>query len=49
MHSRPHRKEILTRSYRDLGIGVAMGSPRDLPPGGATYTAEFGVRGGSGE
>jgi uncharacterized protein YkwD len=45
MHSPPHRAEILRRSFRDVGIGVVSGVPRALPPGGATYTADFGVRG----
>jgi uncharacterized protein YkwD len=44
MHSPPHRKEILTPSYRDVGLGVARGLPSSPPAGGATYTADFGVR-----
>jgi uncharacterized protein YkwD len=43
MHSPPHRRNILTRSYRHIGIGVAPGSPGPAG-GGATYTAEFGRR-----
>ena len=45
MQSPPHREEILRRSFRDVGIGVVAGVPRPLPRGGATYTADFGVRG----
>jgi uncharacterized protein YkwD len=43
MHSAPHRRNILTRSYRHIGVGVAAGSP-GTAGGGATYTAEFGRR-----
>ena len=28
MHSPPHRKAILTRSYRDVGLGVVSGIPQ---------------------
>jgi uncharacterized protein YkwD len=41
MHSPPHRRIILTRVYRVVGIGVATGTPVD-PGQGATYTADFG-------
>jgi uncharacterized protein YkwD len=44
MHSPPHRKAILTRAYRDVGVGVAAGVPSAGQAGGATYTADFGVR-----
>jgi uncharacterized protein YkwD len=44
MHSPPHRKAILTRSYREAGIGVVPGVPAQGPSGGATYTFDFGVR-----
>jgi uncharacterized protein YkwD len=44
MHSPPHRKEILEPSFREVGIGVVSGVPRAMPRGGATYTADFGVR-----
>jgi uncharacterized protein YkwD len=44
MHSPPHRKGILTRSYRDVGLGVVSGIPQPVPARGATYTADFGVR-----
>jgi hypothetical protein len=35
---------MLNPAFRDVGIGIASGVPRPLPPGGATYTADFGVR-----
>jgi uncharacterized protein YkwD len=44
MHSPPHREVILNPAFREVGIGIASGVPRPLPPGGATYTADFGVR-----
>jgi uncharacterized protein YkwD len=44
LRSPPHRRVMLTPSFRDVGIGVAQGVPRPLPRGGATYTADFGVK-----
>jgi uncharacterized protein YkwD len=44
MHSPPHRKEILTPSYRQVGIGVAGGVPSTDAADGSTFTADFGVR-----
>jgi uncharacterized protein YkwD len=42
MHSPGHRSNILHASFRDIGIGIAAGSP--LGGDGATYTTDFGVR-----
>jgi uncharacterized protein YkwD len=45
MHSTGHRHNILEPRYREIGIGVAPGTPTDaggVP--GATYTTEFGKR-----
>jgi uncharacterized protein YkwD len=44
LHSPPHRKVMLNPAYREVGIGVVTGVPRALPRGGATYTADFGVK-----
>jgi uncharacterized protein YkwD len=44
MHSPPHRENILDPKFRDLGIGVARGSPFGGHRGAATYTADFGAR-----
>ena len=44
LNSPPHREVILTAAFRDVGIGVVGGVPRELPRGGATYTADFGVK-----
>jgi uncharacterized protein YkwD len=43
MRSSGHRANILKRSYRNLGIGVHVGVPRDAGVG-ATFTIDFGVR-----
>jgi uncharacterized protein YkwD len=40
MHSPPHRSNILSRHFRDVGIGIAPGAP--VGGGGATYTTDFG-------
>jgi uncharacterized protein YkwD len=41
MHSPPHRRGILDRSFRDIGVGVAPGDPPGLG-GGATYVIDLG-------
>ncbi|HEU4701890.1 MAG TPA: CAP domain-containing protein [Conexibacter sp.] len=40
MHSPPHRANILSRNFRDIGIGIAPGAP--VGGRGATYTTDFG-------
>jgi uncharacterized protein YkwD len=42
MHSPPHRRIILTASYRDVGVGIAFAAPRRGVRRGATYVGEFG-------
>lgn len=44
MHSPEHRHNILTASYRDIGIGIALGTPVGGSMPGATYVNEFGKR-----
>lgn len=45
MHSPGHRRNILERRYRDIGIGVVSGAPQDVRGGRAgTYTTVFGQR-----
>jgi uncharacterized protein YkwD len=45
MRSPGHRANILRRQFREIGIGVVIGAPVDAYGlGGATYTADFGVR-----
>jgi uncharacterized protein YkwD len=43
--SSPHRHILLDPGYRELGVGVAAGEPRDPQSSlsGATYTVDFGV------
>jgi uncharacterized protein YkwD len=43
MHSPPHRRVILS-SYREVGIGVALGAPRAVDSPSATYTADFAAK-----
>lgn len=42
MNSPGHRANILSRSFRQIGIGIASGTPSG--GGGATYTTDFGRR-----
>jgi uncharacterized protein YkwD len=46
MASKGHRANVLRRSFREIGIGIEIGTPVELGPAvsGATYTADFGVR-----
>jgi uncharacterized protein YkwD len=43
LRSPEHRKILLRRSYREVGIGVALGGPRPQGVPKATFTADFGV------
>lgn len=43
MGSPGHRANMLSPSFRDVGVGVALGAP-GTGGGGATYTQDFGVR-----
>jgi uncharacterized protein YkwD len=40
MRSPPHRRILLGRVYRDIGVGIATGTPAGVA--GATYAAELG-------
>jgi uncharacterized protein YkwD len=42
MNSPGHRANILSRSFRAVGIGIAVGTPGG--GGGGTYTTDFGRR-----
>ena len=44
MNSPPHRKNILSRRFREVGIGVAEGAPVGGQRFGATYATNFGAR-----
>jgi uncharacterized protein YkwD len=43
MGSPPHRANILSGSFRELGVGFATGSPSDAGDRGGIYTIDFGV------
>lgn len=43
MASPPHRKNILTRRFRVVGIGIAGGVPVATQSAGSTYTTDFGT------
>jgi len=40
LDSKPHRKVMLREGYREIGIGIARGTPVGVP--GATFTADYG-------
>jgi uncharacterized protein YkwD len=44
MHSPPHKAVMLSRAYRQLGIGIALGTPDPSRPQGVTVTLDFGMR-----
>jgi uncharacterized protein YkwD len=44
MNSPPHRSTLLNGSFHDVGIGFAVGTPRDGGDPGGIYTADFGLR-----
>jgi uncharacterized protein YkwD len=45
MNSSSHREIMLSRSYRQVGVGVAIGAPvGGLGDNAAIYTADFGYR-----
>jgi uncharacterized protein YkwD len=45
MNSEGHRKNILATDYKDIGIGITMGSPSPQAKGGTTYANAFGAKG----
>jgi uncharacterized protein YkwD len=44
MASSGHRANILERRFRDVGLGLARGTPGRPRDSGMTYTVDFGVR-----
>ncbi len=44
MRSAGHRANILNTSFREVGIGLALGAPGPYGPG-ATYVTDFGAKG----
>ena len=45
MHSPGHRANILQRGFREIGVGIARGTPSRSYDDGATYATDFGTRG----
>ena len=44
MHSSGHRANILSRDFRDVGIGFSKGSPGSGRADAGIYTVDFGLR-----
>jgi uncharacterized protein YkwD len=44
LNSSEHRATMLDPEYEDLGVGVTLGAPGSGKTGGATFTADFGVK-----
>jgi uncharacterized protein YkwD len=44
MNSPGHRANILSPSFREVGIGLALGAPAGSGGPGATYATEFGAK-----
>jgi uncharacterized protein YkwD len=45
MHSPGHRRNILQRGFKEIGVGIALGTPNRSYEDGATYATDFGTRG----
>lgn len=44
MRSSGHRANILSKSFRDIGIGYSKGTVRSRKANGAVFTTDFGLR-----
>jgi uncharacterized protein YkwD len=44
MNSPPHRANILSPEFHDIGIGFSPGTPSAGNADGAIYTTDFGLR-----
>ncbi len=44
MNSPGHRANILSRAYREIGVGFSTGTPADGGEPGGIYTTDFGLR-----
>ena len=42
MHSAPHRRNMLNKRFNDVGVAVALGSPRGKNRKSITYVIDFG-------
>jgi uncharacterized protein YkwD len=43
MHSPGHRANILHGEFREMGVGITLGTPEDPRAAGTTYTVDFGA------
>jgi uncharacterized protein YkwD len=46
LHSPPHLANIVESRFREIGVGIAPGTPGILRRSGATFTADFARKGG---
>lgn len=46
MNSRSHRRILVSRRYREIGVGLSLGSPRDIQKTSVTLAINFGWRTG---
>ncbi len=44
MHSSGHRDNILSRSFKEIGVGFSVGTPGGSSAPGGIYTTDFGLR-----
>jgi uncharacterized protein YkwD len=44
MHSPPHRAVILSPRFREIGVGIALGTPTEPTTDGAVYVLDLGRR-----
>jgi uncharacterized protein YkwD len=44
MNSPPHRENLLSGDFREVGMGVVFGTPSKDAPDGVTVTTDFGTR-----
>jgi uncharacterized protein YkwD len=44
MASPPHHEAIMNANYREIGVGIVLGTPAPTYTEGATYTTDFGTR-----
>ena len=44
MHSSGHRANILSRSFKEIGVGFSVGTPSGGGEPGGIYTTDFGLR-----
>lgn len=48
MNSPPHRANLLSGDFAEVGVGVVFGTPKEDADNGVTVTTDFGTRGSAG-